>query len=135
MPAKRRLDIEAIRALATARVEETSLRAVADEIGMSNSGLYSFLQGGKPYSPVRKKLVSWFMRGRFADSRPIPPAEIDAAASLLAAYIRQTAPSGRGRRFMKISEQIASEGDIPITDGQQAPVTEYPKRSRRRRSK
>jgi hypothetical protein len=135
MPAKSRLDIEAIRTLATRRVEETSLRAVADEIGMSNSGLYSFLQGGKPYSSVRKRLVSWFMRGRLAESRPIPPAEIDAAASLLAAYIRQTAPSGRGRRFMKISEQIASEGDIPVADGQGGPAAEYPKRARRRRSK
>lgn len=117
MPGKVRFAINGVRDLARERVEATSLRAVANDIGMSNSGLYSFLQGGEPYSAVRRKLVAWFMRMRYPDSRPIPPAEVEAATSLLAAYIRQTAPASRERRFMQISEHIAAEGEInPGTD-------------------
>jgi hypothetical protein len=135
MPAKVRFAINGVRELARERVEQSSLRAVADEIGMSNSGLYSFLQGGDPYSPVRKKLVAWFMRARYPDAKPIPPAEVDAAAALLAAYIRQIAPARRERRLMQISEQIASEVDFSVatqpTEGQKT----YPKARRKRKSR
>jgi hypothetical protein len=131
MPGKVRFAINGVRELAKKRVDESSLRAVADEIGMSNSGLYSFIQGGEPYSPVRKKLVAWFMRAKFPDSRPVPAAEIDAAASLLATYIRQTAPEARERRFMQISERLAVEAEIPVEERKPDQPRNYPSRPRR----
>lgn len=112
-PGKVRFGIEGVREFAQQRVEATSLRAVAAEIGMSNSGLHSFLRGGEPYNHVRKKLIAWFMRLRYPESRPIAAGEIDAATSLLAAYLRQADPKNlRGRRFLQISEQIAAEGEV-----------------------
>lgn len=135
MPGKVRFGIKGVRELARERVEQSSLRAVAAEIGMSNSGLYSFLQGGEPYSAVRKKLVAWFTRMRHPESRPIPAAEIDAAASLLAAYIRQAAPAGRERRFMQIFEQIAAEGEIELPPSDETRARAHPKHAARRRTK
>lgn len=131
MPAKVRFDIEGVRVLVRKRVGQSSLRAVADEVGMSNSGLYSFLQGGQPYSLVRKKLVAWFMRAKYPEARHVAASEVDAAASLLAAYIRQTRPSARGQRFMKISEQIATEGELSPDSEDVRPTKVYPKKKRR----
>jgi hypothetical protein len=146
MPGKVRFGIEGVRRLARERVEQTSLRAVAGEIGMSNSGLHSFLKGGEPYSPVRKKLVAWFVRARFPESRPIPAVEIDAATSVLAAYIRRAAaPGSMQRTFMQISERIAAEVEsgnrqeaLLVESDEDARVqkavkTEYPTNLRRRR--
>lgn len=42
------------------RVEETSLRAVADEVGMSFSGLRSFLEGRSPQRRTREMLMRWY---------------------------------------------------------------------------
>lgn len=51
-----------LRETAAARVENTSLRSVAREIGMSPTGLKKFLQGTSPYSPTLRRLRSWYVQ-------------------------------------------------------------------------
>lgn len=51
-----------LRETAAARVENTSLRSVAREIGMSPTGLKKFLQGTAPYSPTLRRLRSWYVQ-------------------------------------------------------------------------
>ena len=43
-------------------MENTSLRGVAREIGMSPTGLKKFLQGTAPYSPTLRRLRSWYVQ-------------------------------------------------------------------------
>jgi hypothetical protein len=50
-----------LRAL-TARVESSSLRQVAREVGMSPTGLKKVLDGASPYAPTRAKLERWLVR-------------------------------------------------------------------------
>src|SRR5689334_21637486 len=89
MPAKPRFDTAAIRRLVRQRVDQTSLRAVADEIGVSKSGLVSFLQGREPYYKTRLKLTAWFMRQRHPDGgMPVTAADVDAAIALLERYMQ-----------------------------------------------
>jgi AcrR family transcriptional regulator len=51
-----------LREMAAARVESTSLRGVAREIGMSPTGLKKFLMGTAPYSPTVRRLRRWYLQ-------------------------------------------------------------------------
>ena len=43
-------------------MENTSLRGVAREIGMSPTGLKKFLLGTAPYSPTLRRLRRWYLQ-------------------------------------------------------------------------
>lgn len=54
--------VEQLREVLAARVEATSLRQTAREVGMSPSGLQKFLGGAQPYFATRRKLDRWYVR-------------------------------------------------------------------------
>ena len=56
--------LDRLRDAIQSRVQESSLRAVAREVGMSPSGLQKFLAGGIPYQKSRRKLFEWLQRER-----------------------------------------------------------------------
>lgn len=62
IPDHRSATIRHLRETAAARVENTSLRSVAREIGMSPTGLKKFLMGTAPYSPTLRRLRSWYVQ-------------------------------------------------------------------------
>ena len=68
----REATISHLRALAAARVEHTSLRGVAREIGMSPTGLKKFLLGTAPYSPTLRRLRKWYVH-----HAALPTGEVD----------------------------------------------------------
>ena len=51
-----------LREAAVARVENSSLRGVAREIGMSPMGLRNFLHGTEPYAPTLRRLRNWYVK-------------------------------------------------------------------------
>lgn len=59
----RRSPLERIRQHARARVEQTSIRHVAAEVGMDFSAMRRFLNGATPYTENRKKLEDWERAG------------------------------------------------------------------------
>lgn len=87
MTSSQRFGIETVRQAVRERVAETSLRAVADEVPMSFSGLRFFLRGGTPQPATRAKLVAWFSRSR--RTARVSAQDVDAALDLLAAYIAE----------------------------------------------
>ncbi|HEU4556301.1 MAG TPA: hypothetical protein VFS20_00580 [Longimicrobium sp.] len=73
--------VQHLRDLAAARVENTSLRGVAREIGMSPTGLKKFLMGTSPYSPTIRRLRRWYLQ-----HAALPTGEVsyhDASAALV----------------------------------------------------
>jgi hypothetical protein len=90
MPRGPRFGFERIRELVRTRVEETSLREVALDIGMSFSGLHSFLRGGEPYQRTREKLTAWYARSRHQTVAPPTPEEVDAAITVLTQYLHRS---------------------------------------------
>ena len=58
----RAVSVAVLRDAVRLRVEATSLRQAAAEVGVSFSGLRSFLAGTKPQSNTRRKLIEWFER-------------------------------------------------------------------------
>ncbi|HSU17397.1 hypothetical protein [Longimicrobium sp.] len=78
-----------LREVAAARVESTSLRGVAREIGMSPTGLKKFLMGTAPYSPTVRRLRKWYLQ-----YAALPAAEITYhhASSALVVLTHDLAP-------------------------------------------
>jgi AcrR family transcriptional regulator len=73
--------VQHLRERAAARVERTSLRGVAREIGMSPTGLKKFLLGTAPYSPTLRRLRKWYLH-----HAALPTGEVsyhDASAALV----------------------------------------------------
>ena len=75
--------VQHMRALAAARVEHTSLRGVAREIGMSPTGLKKFLLGTAPYSPTLRRLRRWYVHHAELPSGELEHRDAEAAIALL----------------------------------------------------
>jgi hypothetical protein len=105
-----RFGIASVREAVRKRVAETSLRDTADEIGMSFSGLRSFVRGATPHAATRAKLVSWYSGGR--SSGAAGKADVAAAISLLAGYVSSAATASvKRRRLEEIVRQIGASVD------------------------
>jgi hypothetical protein len=87
MPGKLLYEIAAVREAVRTRVAESSMRVVAEEIGISRGGLDSFLSGREPYRRTRARLMEWQVRRRAGARYGISDAEIDAAVAVLREYI------------------------------------------------
>jgi hypothetical protein len=72
-----------MREVAANRVENTSLRQVAREIGMSPTGLKKFLGGTAPYSSTLRRLRAWYVRYAAEQKSEVEPVDASAALSLL----------------------------------------------------
>jgi hypothetical protein len=59
-PSEKRVRAEIIRAAIRQAEKETSLRAVARQVGMSPMGLRNFLNGRTPYTGTYNKLSLWY---------------------------------------------------------------------------
>jgi hypothetical protein len=75
--------IRHMREVAAARVENTSLRGVAREIGMSPMGLRNFIRGTDPYSPTLRRLRNWYVRYAAQRSGNVQMEDATAAISVL----------------------------------------------------
>lgn len=101
--------IGTVREAVRQRVDSSSLRAVATEIGMSWSGLRSFLQGGSPHPATREKLIAWYADARDREELASARDDIDAAIDLLGLYVRKVrGAAARRRRLEEVVERIES---------------------------
>lgn len=76
--------LEEIRAALRARTEETSLRAVARDVGLSPSGFRRLLAGTAPLETTRYRMRAWHA----AQCADPPPLDDEARDALLAALTR-----------------------------------------------
>jgi len=77
------VSVRHLREVATARVEATSLRRVAREIGMSPTGLRKFLDGTEPYTPTLHRLRVWYVRFAASPGHEVAREEASAALAIL----------------------------------------------------
>jgi hypothetical protein len=75
--------VQHLRAMAAARVEQTSLRGVAREIGMSPTGLKKFLLGTAPYSPTLRRLRKWYIHHAALSTGEVAYDDASAAIAVL----------------------------------------------------
>ena len=84
--------ITRLREAVTIRVQATSLRSVARQVGMSPSGLDKFLAGGMPYQKSRRKLFDWLHRERNNLGADLT---VDGIAAALGSLVRDLPPDRR----------------------------------------
>jgi hypothetical protein len=104
MPSKAVLTLKVLRDAVRRRVEQTSIRVVAEEIGMSPSGLHILLRGSRPHPATREKLVRWYVEQRDAQEtrgEPVSPVDVDVALQLLMLYVTQDARETVQRRRIR----------------------------------
>lgn len=77
------LEIRTLRTTLGERVQRSSLRRIARQVGMSPSGLSKFLQGAAPYEKTRLKMVAWSARLQAGDERSAEDVLIDELVSSL----------------------------------------------------
>jgi AcrR family transcriptional regulator len=110
MPSKGTFRLDALLDAVRQAVDETSIRAVAAELGMSPSGLHVLLGGSKPHPRTREKLVEWYIRRRSPTRSGREPdvseADADAAMMLLRRYIQA---DGRGALSAKRRRIVAEK--------------------------
>lgn len=102
-----RLTKDLLRQAASKRVEETTLRDTADEIGMSFSGLRSFIDGGSPQKKTISKLVAWFYQ-RNAHANAPQRDDLEVALAQIIVYVQDQSKSRsvRDRRLEEIIERL-----------------------------
>jgi hypothetical protein len=107
-----RVTIALVRAAIVKRVEDTSLREVADEIGMSFSGLRSFIEGGSPHARTRVKLMHWYYRRSRGTSAP-PREDVETAIALVLSYVEDdsTPRSVQERRRREMLERLRADSE------------------------
>ena len=106
--------LERMRESVAIRVQATSLRAVARQVGMSPTGLEKFLRGGTPYARSRQKLHDWWMR---EGSTPRAEVTSEGVSVALGALVRDLAPPFRDEAVRDLLRTLlaayASRGPVP----------------------
>lgn len=98
--------LERVREMLALRAEETSLRQVAREVGMSPSGLQKLLDGAQPYSATSRKLARWYVResGHYGGEL-----SAGSAAAALSVLLQDLSPAARDtgrRRLLDLLEDL-----------------------------
>lgn len=107
--------ISRLREAVTIRVQATSLRSVARQVGLSPSGLDKFLAGGMPYQKSRRKLFDWLHRERNNLGADLT---VDGIAAALGALVRDLPPD---RRERALNTLLATLQDLYATHAENAP--------------
>lgn len=98
-----------LRKLVQQAVDQSSYRAVAEEIGMSQSGLYTFLARTRPHPATLKKVSAWAERQVAGKQESFDARDLDAAIALLVRFVR-AAPNEK-RAASRLREIVAKLSD------------------------
>jgi len=107
--------VERVRESVAVRVQSTSLRSVARQVGMSPSGLEKFISGGSPYSRSREKLQEWWLR---EGSLPRSDVTTEGVEAALGALLRDLPPRRRGAAMASL---VRSLGELYAAQGGPGP--------------
>lgn len=104
--------VSVLREAAQRRVDDTSLRTAAAEIGVSYSGLRTFLKGTEPYAPTLAKLRAWY--AQTVEGRAMTP---ERARAMLAALVEPLPPERREEAVRelvaRLLESYRTAGAVP----------------------
>jgi len=103
--------LERLRETVALRVQATSLRAVARQVGMSPSGLEKFLSGGTPYTRSRQKLQDWWEREGARPRGEVSPEGIEVAVGALVRDLPAEYRAEGVQRLIDALRQVYREQD------------------------
>jgi len=117
--------VEELRNAVRERVAEKSIRVVAQETGMSPTGLWRFIGGTSPYLKTQRRLQAWYVMDRAERSElevtgPLAAAALDILTRHLPAEMRME----RAAQLLSLLEEqgkpvpawlarLREHGDVP----------------------
>lgn len=105
--------VEVLREAAHAYVGEVTLRPAAKAIGMSTSGLHTFLQGTTPHPTTVRKLTTWYFR-RVAEGVVSPSADlVSAALDMLVQPLPSSRQEAVRRELLEVLARRCEETGVP----------------------
>lgn len=104
--------LDPVRATVTTRIEQTSLRAVAHEIGLSPAGLKAFLTGTERYPSTVRRLRSWYVQ-HAPPSGGLDLLDARAALNVLLHDVRPESRDGAALRMLSILERGYDQSGQP----------------------
>ena len=110
-----RLTLESLREAIHKRVDETSLRATADEIGLTSyTALGKFIRGEtqSPQRVTRDLMTRWYYK-RASRESAVPQEDVEAALSVLRTWVGDASKSKavRERRRREVLDGLEAEPD------------------------
>lgn len=106
------VSVTRLREAVRARVEATTRRAIAREVGLTHRGLELFLAGTSPKPKTVAKLLRWYEEQIAAEDGP-PISELDAVRVLLRQFPRELRPLHR-KHLLEFLKGFYSEADLPL---------------------
>ena len=113
MPTARKdaVSVDAIREVARIRAEETSMRGVASELGLSVSSFHDFLSGAQPRARTFKRMLAWYVEQAIGGSADISNTAIEAALTLLLLHVPPSKRTDAGKEVRRfLAEQAKRNG-------------------------
>ena len=108
--------LERLRETVALRVQATSLRTVARQVGMSPAALEKFLAGETPYSRSRQRLQEWWAREAARPRADLSPEGVEVA---IGALVRDLPPEHRVEAIHRV---VAALRRIYGEQGAQTPA-------------
>ncbi len=105
--------VETLREAARVRVEATSLRVAAGEIGMSHRGLEDFIGGTNPHPSTAKKLSEWYLKRAAAGELDVSREVAQAALAILTRHLPPQRRSEAQERITDAVKAIGADEKIP----------------------
>jgi len=100
------VSIEVLREAVRRRVADSTLRQVAAEIGMSFSGLHTFLDGTTPHPGTVRKVAAWHVRAASESGNTVDTALAETALDLL---LRHVPPRKRPALRRELVEALVAQ--------------------------
>ena len=91
--------LDRLRETVALRVQATSLKTVARQVGMSPAMLERFLAGGTPYSRTRQRLQEWWVREA---SKPRTDLSVEGVEVAIGALVRDLPPEHRVEAIRRV---------------------------------
>lgn len=106
-----RISVDALRDSVRRAVDSTSLREVADQVGMSHSGLRTFIEGRRPQAATLGLVARWFY-SRAGRSPAVRREDFNAAIAVIDAYLNDHSKPARvrERELRRVLDQLRDEG-------------------------
>jgi hypothetical protein len=104
--------VDALREGVRRAVAAASLRAVAEQVGITHRGLALFLEGSKPRRGTVRKLTAWYL-ARPRDVEEVTPELAEAAIAVLLAEVPASTIDRGVRDVAACVRRIFAEAAVP----------------------
>jgi hypothetical protein len=116
LPSAEGIPIDQLRRALRQRIAETSFRVAAREVGMSASGLHTFLAGTSPHYSTVRKVTAWYVREAHRAPDALGLDALHAAIGLLVQHLPDRTRAEVAREIIGVIRSASARADTPVPE-------------------